>query len=133
MPQTVDHEEFRPPATGGNIPANRHERRRTAKLGAEADATAGRGQAAPGIGHNRPPEPLEDFVESGQPQTPRRDKLKPALISVNEAADYVNYSRSGFYKSILPHLETVTLGKRRLVVMASLDAFVERLRAGQQA
>jgi hypothetical protein len=122
-------------AISANIPAasNRHERRRKAKLGAQANATAGRGQAAPGIGHNRPPEVLEDFVESGQPQTPRRSKLKPALTSVNEAAAYVNYSRSGFYKSVLPHLETVTLGRRRLVLTSSLEAFVERLRAGQQA
>jgi hypothetical protein len=132
MPQTVDHGEFRFPATSVNIPParkNRHERGRKAKLGAEADATAGRNQASPGIGHNQPPEPLEDFEESGELETPRREKLKPALISISEAAEYVNHSRSGFYKSILPDLETVTLGKRRLVVMASLDAFVERLRS----
>jgi hypothetical protein len=115
-----------------NIPAapDRHERRRRAKLCEEPEATAEPNQAAPGIGRDQPLEPLE-FIENGQPQKSRRGKLRPLLISVNEAADYVNYSRSGFYKSILPQLETVTLGKRRLVVMASLDAFVERLRTGQ--
>ena len=128
--------ELRVPAVGANLTsaANRHERRRAPKLGDNADRAAERNQAAPGIGHNRPPEPLEEFVENGPPHIPRQDsraRLKPALISIDEAADYLNIARSTFYKDFLTAVETVRIGKRRLVVMESLDALVNQLRADQ--
>jgi hypothetical protein len=56
------------------------------------------------------------------------DFLKPALISIGAAAGYLGISRSTFYDCFLPQLETVQLGKRRLVVMQSLDELVEKLR-----
>jgi hypothetical protein len=55
-------------------------------------------------------------------------RLRPALISISEAADHIGVARSTFYKDFLPDLETVRIGKRRLVVMESLDRLVAQLR-----
>jgi hypothetical protein len=51
--------------------------------------------------------------------------LKPALASIDAARRYLgNISRSGFYASILPHLESVRLGTRHFVTIASLDDYI---------
>jgi hypothetical protein len=55
-------------------------------------------------------------------------RLRPALISINEAADYLGIARSTFYKDFLPNIETVRIGKRNLVVVESLDRLVAKLR-----
>jgi predicted DNA-binding transcriptional regulator AlpA len=57
---------------------NRDERRRAAKLGDNADRVAERNQTAPGIGHNRPPEPLEEFVETDPVTSPTTRKRRQA-------------------------------------------------------
>jgi hypothetical protein len=57
-----------------------------------------------------------------------RHRQRPALIGIGAAADYLGIARSTFYARFLPDLETVRIGKRRMVVMASLDELVEKLR-----
>lgn len=52
-------------------------------------------------------------------------ELKPALISINSACEYMGgVSRSYFYSSILPLLETVKFGNRNLIVVASMDRLI---------
>ena len=55
-------------------------------------------------------------------------RQRPALIGIGEAADYLGIARSTFYARFLPDLETVRIGKRRMVVMESLDELIEKLR-----
>jgi hypothetical protein len=55
-------------------------------------------------------------------------KIRPALISIVNAAEHLDVARSTFYKKFLPDLETVRIGARRLVVMESLDRLIETLR-----
>jgi len=53
------------------------------------------------------------------------NKLRPALASINESCRYLgNVSRAKFYAGILPHLESVYFGKRRMVVVASMDQLI---------
>jgi hypothetical protein len=53
---------------------------------------------------------------------------RPALIGIRAAADYLSIARSTFYARFLPGLETVRIGKRRMVVTESLDELIEKLR-----
>ena len=55
-------------------------------------------------------------------------ELRPALISIDQVAHYLGVARSTVYKVFLQHLEVIKLGKRSLVVLASVDALVSRLR-----
>ena len=57
-----------------------------------------------------------------------RGGLRPALIPISDGADYIGVARSTFYARFLPHLETVRIGRRRMVVLESLDQLVEQLR-----
>lgn len=57
-----------------------------------------------------------------------RPQQRPALIAVNDAADYLGIARSTFYKVFIQDLETVQIGKRRLIVAESLDRLVAKLR-----
>lgn len=51
--------------------------------------------------------------------------LKPALASIRASCEYLGgVSRSKFYADILPLLETVQLGNRNLVVVASMDQLI---------
>ena len=51
--------------------------------------------------------------------------LKPALASINESCRYMGgVSRAKFYADILPRLETVHIGRRHLVVIASMDRLI---------
>ena len=51
--------------------------------------------------------------------------LQPALTSVANACKYLgNISKAGFYQ-IIDEFETVRIGSRRLVVVASLDRYIE--------
>ena len=55
--------------------------------------------------------------------------LKPALASIGDSCLYMGgISRAKFYADILPQLETVKLGRRNLVVVASMDRFIEASR-----
>jgi hypothetical protein len=55
--------------------------------------------------------------------------LKPALASIKASCDYMGrVSRAKFYADILPLLETVKLGSRHFVVVASMDRLIEASR-----
>jgi hypothetical protein len=57
------------------------------------------------------------------------DTLRPALASIPEACRYMgDVSRAKFYAHLLPLLETVHVGSRHLVVVASMDRLIDRLR-----
>lgn len=56
-----------------------------------------------------------------QPDTSRR------LISINEACHALSAGRNSIYYLINEHMiDTVRLGRRRLVVVASLDRFIAK-------
>jgi len=73
----------------------------------------------------------EAAINAGLSQ-PASPPLRPAFISVAEAAHYLGVARSTLYKDFLPGLETVRVGKRNLVLLESLDRLVEQLRAGRR-
>lgn len=51
----------------------------------------------------------------------------PISVSVEEAASLVGHSRSGIYKAIAQgELKAFKLGKRRLILMTELRAWIER-------
>jgi hypothetical protein len=53
------------------------------------------------------------------------NSLKPALASINDACRYMGgISRAKFYADVLPALESVRLGKRHLVLVASIDRHI---------
>jgi len=55
--------------------------------------------------------------------------LKPALASILDALRYMGGpSRAKFYADILPQLETVHLGRRHFVVVASMDRLIASLK-----
>ena len=55
--------------------------------------------------------------------------LKPALASIKTSCAYMGgVSRSKFYADLLPQLETVKLGGRNFVVVASMDRLIEASR-----
>ncbi len=55
--------------------------------------------------------------------------LKPALASIKASCDYMGgVSRAKFYADILPLLETVKLGNRNFVVVASMDRLIDTSR-----
>jgi len=60
--------------------------------------------------------------------------VDPMLVSIAEACRLSGLGRTVFYELIgAGAIETVKLGRRRLVVVASLAAFVDRLRAEAQS
>jgi hypothetical protein len=57
------------------------------------------------------------------------EPLKPALASIPDACKYMgDVSRSKFYADLLPRLETVHIGTRHFVVVASMDRLIENLK-----
>ena len=52
------------------------------------------------------------------------------LVGVPAAADMLGVSRGYFYRAILPALKTIHLGKRQLIEVAEVDAFIARQREG---
>ena len=55
--------------------------------------------------------------------------LKPALASITASCAYLGgVSRAKFYADVLPLLETVKLGSRNFVVVASMDRLIEASR-----
>lgn len=59
-------------------------------------------------------------------------QLKPALASIRASCEYMGgVSRAKFYADILPLLETVKLGSRNFVVVASMDRLIEARRRSQ--
>lgn len=56
------------------------------------------------------------------------------LYSIEAGARYTGLGRTKFHELLMSNaIESVTVGRRRLVPRASLDAFIERLRAEQRA
>jgi hypothetical protein len=56
---------------------------------------------------------------------PHTDALRPALASIPVACKYLgDVSRAKFYADVLPLLETVHIGSRHLVVVASMDRLI---------
>jgi hypothetical protein len=54
--------------------------------------------------------------------------LKPALASIRDACTYLgSVSRAKFYADILPKLDSVYLGTRHFVVVASMDRLINNL------
>jgi hypothetical protein len=60
--------------------------------------------------------------------------LKPALASIKASCDYMGgVSRAKFYADVLPLLDTVKLGSRHFVVVASMDRLIEASRRSRAA
>jgi hypothetical protein len=58
------------------------------------------------------------------------ESLRPALASIKTSCSYMGgVSRAKFYADILPLLETVKLGSRNFVVVASMDRLIEMSRS----
>ncbi|MCU1750069.1 helix-turn-helix domain-containing protein [Pseudomonas sp. 6D_7.1_Bac1] len=54
-------------------------------------------------------------------------QIAPLSVSVEDAARIVGYSRSGVYELIASgDLKAFKLGRRRLILMAELKAWIER-------
>jgi hypothetical protein len=55
--------------------------------------------------------------------------LKQALASIPDACKYMGHvSRAKFYSDVLPLLETVHIGTRHFVVVASMDRLISKLK-----
>lgn len=67
---------------------------------------------------------------SSPPANPRsrsrrtEDPLPRLAYTPDEAADVLGVSRSLFYERVLPHLKTVSLGRKRIIPVAELDLFL---------
>jgi hypothetical protein len=71
------------------------------------------------------PERDRSYVAHEPPYEPI-GPLKPALASIKAACDYMGgVSRAKFYADVLPLLETIKLGSRHFVVVASMDRLIE--------
>ena len=56
------------------------------------------------------------------------EPLRPALASIPIACNYMGgISRAKFYSDVLPLLETVHIGSRHFVVVASMDRLISSL------
>jgi hypothetical protein len=65
----------------------------------------------------------------GQQDMASLSRLKPPLASIRNAIKYMgDPSRAMFYAVILPQLETLHLGRRHFVVVASMDRLIESLK-----
>jgi hypothetical protein len=58
--------------------------------------------------------------------------LRPRLISIDAGYRYAGCGRSKFYDDLRPHLESVRIGRRRLIVLESLDRLIDELRSGER-
>jgi hypothetical protein len=93
-------------------------------------ATAPRKPATPRPAGKAPRKPPSVITgEIGGPTRGPPGPLKPALASIRDACAYMGgVSRAKFYVDILPQLDTVKLGKRNFVVVASMDRLIEASR-----
>jgi hypothetical protein len=67
--------------------------------------------------------------ESTLTRTAERHPLKPALASIPDACKYLgDLSRAKFYADVLPQLETIHIGTRHFVLVASIDRLIEKLK-----
>jgi hypothetical protein len=64
----------------------------------------------------------------------RTDALKPALASIPDACKYMGeVSRAKFYSDVLPLLETIHIGTRHFIVVASMDRLIATLLEAKNA
>ena len=67
-------------------------------------------------------------TDTRETKNPDVTGLSPAIISIPAACAYMgNISRAKLYADILPRLETIKIGTRRLVVVASIDKLIAEL------
>jgi hypothetical protein len=64
-----------------------------------------------------------------QPRPRAGTALRPRLIPIDAAADYMGVGRSKFWRDYLPRVRTVQVGRRRLVELDSVDALINELAA----
>ncbi len=65
------------------------------------------------------------MVMQAEAEVKTTERLKPPLASIPEACKYLGgVSRAKFYADILPKLDTIHLGARHFVVVASMDVFI---------
>jgi len=92
-------------------------------------STAGTPRKPAKYAHAREAQARKRRATAGLIQGPARappEPLKPALASIMDACAYMGgVSRAKFYADILPKLETVKLGRRNFVVVASMDRLIE--------
>jgi hypothetical protein len=65
----------------------------------------------------------------GQPKMDKKalaaTPLKPALASIRDSCEYMGkVSRAKFYADVLPELDTIHIGARHFVVVASMDRLI---------
>jgi len=75
------------------------------------------------------PNRAERRAEASDKRRARKRRLRPRFISINQACDYLNCSRSFFYAALYSKVKTVKLGKRTLVDLDSLDEVGDSLPA----
>ena len=56
------------------------------------------------------------------------DRTRPALLSIPAACRYMgDVSRAKFYADVLPQLQTLHIGSRHFVVVASMDRLIAKM------
>jgi hypothetical protein len=72
--------------------------------------------------------------EHAEPKVGEAQQLRPMLASITGACEYAgNISRSQFYADVLPWVQTVKFGRRRMVVLKSLDDLIAKRAAEEFA
>jgi hypothetical protein len=75
---------------------------------------------------SRPTLPL-NRAERRAAEREERLKLRPRIVSVEQACRYANVSRSYFYATFLSRLRTIKMGKRLGIELDSLDELLDEL------
>jgi len=57
----------------------------------------------------------------------RERRLRPKFISINEACEYLNCSRSHFYDELYSKVKKRKLGKRTVIELDSVDELADSL------
>ncbi len=67
------------------------------------------------------------YTRQGRPAARAEATLQPRLISLKDAAKACGISLGAFRQHVLPELESVQLGARRLIRVSSLDHYLGSL------
>lgn len=81
-------------------------------------------------GHNRHDEPRLQRIHFESALAPSRQQVPdaPLLVTVEEAARRLSIGRTAAYLLVLQgELQSVKIGRTRRVVVASLEAYIQRL------
>ncbi len=57
---------------------------------------------------------------------PAKPPAPRLALSIEEAAAAIGVGRSSFYELVLPHVRTVSIGRRIVIQVAELDAYLDR-------